>query len=124
MQINIESIHIGLSYPEHLMVVKSFAIIEQQLLSTENMGVVQREYNKIIMICERVYSLYSEPMIRLRGWTKKRYNQKFFELREAFASEFNAVSDEDFNREGNVYYDLERRYLNEKEFKASNSALN
>lgn len=121
---NIETIHVGLSYPQHLMVVRSLAIIEQQLLSTQNMGVIEREYNKIVTICERVYPFDSEPMIRLKAWKTKRYNQKFFELHAALAAEFDAVSDEDFFKEGNIYHDLPRRYLNDEEFKASNSALN
>lgn len=124
MQINIESIHIGLSYPQHLEVVRSLAIIQQQLLSTKNTVVIEREYQKILTLCKKVYSFDSEPIIRLKAWKNKRFNKKFFELRAALAVEFDAVSDEDFFREGNIHYHIESRYLNEEEFNASNRTLN
>ncbi|MFA6144164.1 MAG: hypothetical protein WCW84_05105 [Sulfurimonas sp.] len=124
MQINIEAIYVGLSYPQHLIVARSLAIVQQQMESTKNMVVVQREFKKIVILCNEIYPPKSGVMKALLKWKIKFLNNPYWYLRAILASEFDSMSDEDYFREGNIYRDIETRYLSEEEFKASNSALN
>lgn len=124
MQMNIETISVGLSYQQHLEVVRSLAIIQQQMRSTKNMTVVQREFKKIVTVCGENYPPKSEVMKTLRKWKMKRLDTHFRDLRAAIATEFDSVDDEDYDREGNIHHNIETRYLSDEEFKASNSSLN
>jgi len=117
MQINNETIYNGLTYPQHLVVAKSLAIVQQQMqCRRKNLAVIKRELQIVIDLCQNTYSRDSAVMKALMRWKLKKLDENYMYLRATLASEFDSMSDEDYDREGNIYRNLEDRYLSEEEF--------
>lgn len=125
MQINIETIYNGLTYPQHLVAARSLALVQQQILcKRKNLTVIRRELQIVIDLCLNTYNRDSAVMKALMRWKLKKLDDNYSCFRATLASEFDSMSDEDYDREGNIYYNLEDLYLSDEEFQASNSSLN
>lgn len=125
MQVNIEMIYNGLTYPQHLVAARSLALVQQQMqCRRKNLAVIRRELQIVKDLCLSTYNRDSAVMKALMRWKQKKIDDNYMYLRATLASEFDSMSDEDYDREGNIYRNIEDLYLSDEEFKASNSSLN
>lgn len=125
MQMNIETIYNGLTYPQHLVAARSLALAQQQILhKRKNLSVIKRELQIVIDLCLNTYNRDSAVMKALMRWKQKKIDDNYLYFRATIASEFDSMSNEDYNREGNIYRNLEDRYLSDEELQVSNSSLN
>ncbi|MFA6138740.1 MAG: hypothetical protein WC667_11715 [Sulfurimonas sp.] len=114
----------ALGFNKHLLVADTLAIVQQQLeAKNPNTGLVKNKLQIVINILLEAFNQDSPVMKTLKKWNQKTKNKKFRLFVAALADDFAHLSDAEYRIYGDIYYDLDSRYLSEKEFKASNSSI-
>lgn len=112
-----------LGFEKHIVVADALAIVQQQLETTKHMGVVNHQLRIIKDILLKNFDENSKVLKTFKRWNKKSTSKIYLSFKIALADDFAAVSEEDYLIYGDIYYSLEDRYLNEKDFKASKDFL-
>ncbi len=112
-----------IGYEKHLVIADALAIVQQQLESTKNMGVVRKHLQIIINILLDVLDNDDKILKKLQKWKKQKIDKAYLLFKIALADDFAAVTDTDYSQFGDVYQFLEDRYLNTVRFANSNSSI-
>ena len=111
-----------LGFETHLKIADALAIVQQQLETTKNMGVVQKHLNFIRSTLLENFDTEDKVLQRLSKWKKQKIDTNYLLFKVALADDFMAVTDEEYLLYGDIYQFLEDRYLDENTFANSNSS--
>ena len=112
-----------LGFKKHIEVANALAIAQQQLETTKNMGVVNKQLRVVRSALLDNFDNDAKVLQRFRKWNKKKTDKNYLLFKVALADDFAALTDVEYLIHGDIYQFLEDRYLDDTAFRNSNSSI-